>query len=224
MQEVGARYREIKAALPESVCLIAVSKTYPTEHILPAYEAGCRDFGENRVQELITKVPEMPQDIRWHLIGPLQRNKVKYIASFIHLIHSVDSNELLAEISKQAVKHKRVIRVLIQIHVAQEDTKAGMSPEAYKLWLQTFVPEDYPGVEVVGLMTLASFTDDEEQIRSEFELMQALLEATKASEVFPKGQIQVLSMGMSGDYPMAIECGATHIRVGSSIFGSRKQG
>lgn len=222
MQEVETRYREIKSALPESICLIAVSKTYPTEHVRPAYEAGCRDFGENRVQEMMMKAPEMPEDVRWHLIGPLQRNKVKYIASFVHLIHSVDSNELLAEISKQALKHGRVIPVLIQLHVAQEATKSGMSPSDFRQWLAEFQPTAFPGVKVVGLMTLASFTEDETLIQSEFSLMQSLLKEMQASSVFPEGQIEVLSMGMSGDYQLAIKYGATHVRVGSSIFGSRK--
>ncbi len=221
MQEVGNRYRRLKESLPESVCLLAVSKTYPSSHLLPAYEAGCRDFGENRVQELVAKAQEMPGDIRWHLIGTLQRNKVKYIASFIFMIHSVDSEELLAEISKQAMKHNRVIRVLIQIHIAKEETKSGMSPEEFSTWLSAFSPEEFPGVQVCGLMTLASFTNDEVQLKQEFAAMRQLFDEMCAFGVFPVGQVEVLSMGMSSDYPIAVEAGATHVRIGSSIFGSR---
>lgn len=221
MQEVGIRYQKLKAAMPKSVCLIAVSKTYPVNHVMQAYEAGCRDFGENRVQEMVAKAPEMPADIQWHLIGPLQRNKVKYIAGFVAMIHSVDSNELLAEISRQAEKHHRRIPVLMQIHIAQENTKSGLSPEDFYHWLNTFNADQFPGVEIVGLMTLASFTDDESQIRQEFAAMSTLWEVMKTHAAFPPGQISVLSMGMSGDYPLAIAAGATHVRIGSSIFGAR---
>lgn len=216
----------IRQTLPQdrSVTLVAVSKYYPVEALMTAYEsAGQRVFGENRVQELRAKYEVAPKDIEWHLIGQLQRNKVKYIAPFIHTIHSVDSESLLEEIDKragQAEGRTAPPRVLLQIHIAQEETKSGLSPEEFldliasKPWLK------YKNVEFAGMMTMATNTDDEAQIRSEFKQVSDLMKEVqaKADELELPGTFKELSMGMSHDYNIALEYGATIIRVGSKIF------
>ncbi len=209
----------IRENLPAEAVLIAVSKTKSNEQILEAYDSGQRDFGENRVQELVPKAESLPKDIRWHLIGHLQTNKVKFIAPFVHLIHSVDSENLLAEISRQAVKCNRVIPVLLQIFIAQEETKFGFSfEEAEKIFAEN--PErKYPNVEIAGLMGMATNTEDENQVRKEFHSLKNLFADIQFK--IQDSEFRILSMGMSSDWKIAVEEGSTMIRVGSSIFGER---
>jgi pyridoxal phosphate enzyme (YggS family) len=207
----------IKSELPEEVTLIAVSKTKPNEQILEAYNAGQRDFGENRVQEIVPKHEALPKDIHWHLIGHLQTNKVKYIAPFVHLIHSVDSESLLEEINKQAKKCDRIIPVLLQIFIAQEETKFGFSFEEAEKIISENPESKYPNVKIEGLMGMATNTENREQIRNEF---QSLRNFRNQLEIGNR-KLKILSTGMSSDYKIAIEEGSTMIRVGSSIFGER---
>ena len=206
---------EFKSTLSESVSLIAVSKTKPQSDLLEAYQAGQRAFGENKIQEMAEKWEQLPKDIYWHMIGHVQTNKVKYMAPFVHLIHAVDSIKLLKEIQKQALKNNRTIGCLIQIRIAEEETKFGLPPEELPLLL--LAAEDLSNVTVRGLMGMASFTANQNQVREEFKHLASLYK--KTIKVYPKSTI--LSMGMSGDYELAIEEGATMIRVGSKIFGER---
>jgi pyridoxal phosphate enzyme (YggS family) len=201
--------------------LVAVSKTKPVSDLEEAYQAGCRHFGENKVQEMVEKYEAMPKDICWHLIGHLQTNKVKYIASFVHLIHSVDSLKLLQEINKQAAKHQRVIDCLLQIYIAQEETKFGLSFEEAVAILESEELNNLKHIKIVGLMGMASFTDDTKQIRKEFASLKKFYDQCKSNYSSPQIEIKHLSMGMSGDYTIAIQEGSTIIRVGSSLFGSR---
>ena len=203
---------------PQSVKLIAVSKTKPIELINHAFQAGQVDFGENKVQELREKQPVLPQ-AHWHMIGTLQRNKVKYIAPFIHLIHSVDSEKLLAEVDKQAEKNDRIIDCLLQLNISEEDSKSGLN-EARTAELLTRI-ETYPHVRILGLMGMAEFTDDETIIRSQFHRL-ANARFDLARDNHPQIQLKELSMGMSGDFEIAIEEGATMVRIGSAVFGGRK--
>jgi PLP dependent protein len=201
--------------------LIAVSKTKPVSLLQQAYDAGCRRFGENKVQEMADKQGQLPQDIEWHMIGHLQSNKVKYIAPFVHLIHSVDSLKLLHEINKQALKNGRIINCLLQIYIAKEETKFGLNPEEAATLIESAEFTTFENIKIVGLMGMATFTDNKEQIRSEFKLLRNLFEEFKNKYPLPNTEWQEISMGMSGDYQMAVEEGSTLIRVGSSIFGSR---
>ncbi len=208
---------KIKRELPQNVTLVAVSKTKPIEDIQQAHNAGQKIFGENKVQEMTLKWEQLPKDIEWHMIGHVQRNKVKYMAPYVSLVHGVDSLKLLKEIDLQASKFNRCINCLLQIHIAEEETKFGLdSRELFEL-----VTSDEFGrmknVKVKGLMGMATFTDDEGQIRREFGQLNDLFK--KAKELIP--EITILSMGMSGDYKIAIECGSTMVRIGSSIFGFR---
>lgn len=214
---ISGNLQHIRASLPSYVTLIAVSKTKPDEQIMEAYEAGQKDFGENYVQELADKQARLPHDIRWHFIGHLQSNKVKYIASFVHLVHSVDSLKLLQEINKQALKNNRVIDCLLQVHIAQEETKFGFSFDECKALLESRDYRALAHVRVKGLMGMASNTAEEVQVAREFSELQAFFKGLKASFAF----LEELSMGMSGDYKLAIEKGSTMVRVGSSIFGER---
>lgn len=200
--------------------LIAVTKTKPVAMLQEAYDAGARLFGENKVQEMAEKQPQLPGDVAWHLIGHLQSNKVKYIASFVSLIHSIDSLKLLQEVDKQARKNERVIDCLLQIHIADEETKFGLLPQEAEALLQSESLNDLQNVRIVGLMGLATNTDDNEQVRREFRGLKQLYDklATMQTE---RIQFRELSMGMSGDYLIAIEEGSTLIRVGSAIFGAR---
>ena len=202
-------------SLPSHVTLVAVSKTKSVEEISQAYEAGQRVFGENKIQEMASKWEELPKDIAWHMIGHVQRNKVKYMAHFVDLIHGVDSIKLLKEIQKQAIKHDRTIRCLIQIRIAEEETKFGLPEEELEGLIQA--AEDLPNVQIVGLMGMATFTDNQDQITFEFNKLKDLFDNVKNSS----SNINTLSMGMSGDYSIAIECGSNMIRVGSKIFGER---
>ena len=206
---------ELKNSLSETVTLIAVSKTKPQSDLIEAYEAGQRDFGENKIQEMSEKWDHLPKDIHWHMIGHVQTNKVKYMAPFVHLIHAVDSLKLLKEIQKQALKNKRTIGCLIQIRIAQEETKFGLPAEELSSLVEA--AKQFPNVAIKGLMGIASFTSNQEQVRQEFKNLAEIFSAFKL--VNPESTI--LSMGMSGDYQMAIEEGSTMIRVGSKIFGER---
>lgn len=215
MSHIAENLRSIKSQLPAHVLLIAVSKTKTNEEIMEAYNAGQRDFGENRVQELLPKAEALPKDIRWHLIGHLQSNKVKYIAPFVHMIHSVDSEKLLAEVNKQAAKCNRVIPVLLQIFIAQEETKFGFSFEEAEAALQNAA--NYPNTKITGFMGMATNTDDEAQVAKEFSSLHDFFTKQKAEHP----GLSVLSTGMSSDWQLAVQKGSTMIRVGSSIFGSR---
>ncbi len=209
--------REIKKKLDENIHLVAVSKTKPIEDILEAYQCGQRDFGENKVQEMRNKKPLLPEDIRWHLIGHLQRNKVKYIAPYVYLIHSVDNFKLLKEINKQAEKNNRIIPVLLQIKIAREETKFGMSFKEAEELLYSDEIKDLKNVKISGFMGMATNTPDATQRKKEFHSLKIFFDQLKKN--FP--DFQYLSMGMSGDYPLAIEEGSNMIRVGSNIFGPR---
>lgn len=212
---------QLRNEIPEGVTLVAVSKTKPVSAILEAYQAGQRIFGENKVQELCEKHEQLPTDIEWHLIGHLQSNKVKYIAPFVSLIHAVDSLKLLGEINKQALKNNRVISCLLQFHIAQEDTKFGLSlDEAIEL-IQSETFRSFQNIRITGVMGMATFTDNTEQIREEFRTLRHIFDELKARFFSNHTDFSIRSMGMSGDYREAIEEGSTLIRVGSSIFGER---
>lgn len=219
---VAEKINNLKAALPEHVTLVAVSKTKPISAIEDAYESGHRDFGENRVQELQEKYPALPKDIRWHAIGHLQRNKVKYIAPFIHLIHSVDSLRLLKEINKEAEKNERTIKVLLQFHIAQEESKFGLDWDKAQILLESDDYQKMNNVELVGVMGMATFIDNSEQVREEFAQLRFYFEQLKEQYFKNQSSFKEISMGMSGDYELAISEGSTMIRVGSSLFGARE--
>lgn len=212
---IQENYKKIKNSLPENVVLVAVSKTKPIEDIKALYDIGVRDFGENKVQELMRKSESLPSDIRWHMIGYLQSNKVKYIADFIHLIHSVDRKSLIKEINKKGKEIGRVIDVLIQVKIADEDSKHGMTYQEVDSWLENM--KDYPYVNPVGMMGMATFTDDENKIKIEFSRLGEFFE--KQKQKYP--QLKTLSMGMSGDYLLALAEKSNMVRVGSKIFGDR---
>ncbi|MGS2761286.1 YggS family pyridoxal phosphate-dependent enzyme [Sinomicrobium sp. M5D2P9] len=214
---IAENLRNLKKELPEHVTLVAVSKTKPVNDLMEAYEAGQRVFGENKIQEMTDKWEQMPKDVEWHMIGHVQRNKVKYMAEFVSLIHGVDSLKLLKEIDKQAAKHQRVISCLLQVHIAEEDTKFGMDEEEVVRLLQSEELRAMEHVKIIGFMGMATFTENETQVKKEFQTLRALFD--KASAEHP--EIKVLSMGMSGDYTTAIACGSTMVRIGSSIFGAR---
>jgi pyridoxal phosphate enzyme (YggS family) len=207
--------------LPEGCRLIAVSKTQPISAIEEAYGAGQRRFGENKVQELAPKYEALPKDIEWHMIGHLQSNKVKYIAPFVYLIHAVDSIKLLEEINKQAIRCGRTIQCLLQVHIAEEESKFGFSREELMDVIQTEAISQLTSVKIIGLMGMATFTDNETQVKKEFASLQKLFVELKNKSLPPNMEMKELSMGMSGDYKIAIEEGSTMIRVGTAIFGQR---
>ena len=212
---------KIRKEIPENVTLVAVSKTKPVEAIQEAYNAGQRIFGENRVQEMVDKYEQLPKDIEWHLIGHLQTNKVKYVAPFVSMIHAVDSLKLLQEINKQALKNHRIINCLLQFHIAEEDSKFGLSFEEATDLLQSPEFEEMRNINIVGLMGMATFTDDTEQVREEFRNLENFYQVINSNFFKFNGGFKHISMGMSGDYPIAIEEGSTIVRVGSAIFGPR---
>jgi PLP dependent protein len=216
---IAENIKKVKSQLPEQVKLIAVSKTKPTELIQEAYNSGHKIFGENKVQELASKHEVLPKDIEWHLIGHLQTNKVKYIAAFVSLIHSVDSLKLLKEIDKQALKNNRVIDCLLQIHIAQEETKFGLDENELKDLINSSELQDLKNIRITGLMGMASFTENENQVRTEFSNLAKLFKEIKSEINNPV--FKEISMGMSGDYKIAIEEGSTMVRIGSALFGSR---
>lgn len=218
---ISEQIKSIQASLPEGVRLIAVSKFHPNEAILEAYEAGQRLFGENHVQELTAKHESLPNDIEWHFIGHLQTNKVKYIAPFVSLIHGIDTPKLLRVVDKEGTKVGRIIPCLLQIHIATEETKFGFSREECLEMLSSGILSELQHVQICGLMGMATNTDDEEQIRKEFHTQHSLFEELKASYFKDVPSFKELSMGMSDDYPIAIEEGSTLIRVGTKIFGER---
>lgn len=211
---------KIKSSLPENVTLVAVSKFHPIEAIQEAYDAGQRIFGESRVQELTAKQPILPADIEWHFIGTLQRNKVKYIAPFIHTIQSIDSIDLLKEVDKYAAKNDRVIRVLIEVHIASESSKHGFSMDECRTFFLEKHWNTYPNVSIHGLMGMATFTDDTDQIQREFHSLYELFSEIKSTNDVCNNFAE-LSLGMSDDYLIALQNGSTMVRIGSSIFGER---
>lgn len=216
---IGERIKRINAALPDGVTLIAVSKYHPAESVQAAYEAGQRDFGESKAQDLVKKQQELPADIRWHFIGHLQSNKIKYIAPFVHLIHSIDSYRLLQEVDRHGAKNGRRIPCLLQIHIAKEDTKFGFTPDECISMLQDSAWRTLQNIEIRGVMCMASNTDDLELIREEFAAVQRLfLEMKERFFNDEKNRFDIMSAGMSDDYPIAMEHGSTHIRIGSGIF------
>jgi pyridoxal phosphate enzyme (YggS family) len=215
---------EIKSQLPAHVTLVAVSKTKPVADLMEAYTAGQRIFGENKIQEMTEKWEQMPKDIEWHMIGHVQTNKVKFMAEYVSLIHGVDSLKLLQEINKQAKKHNRVIDCLLQIHIAEEETKFGLD----KLELEEILKQvqndksEFENIKIVGLMGMATFTENQNQIEKEFNHLKAIFDKLNKLSII-NYQLSILSMGMSGDYQLAISCGSTMVRIGSSIFGTRNQ-
>ena len=214
---IEKKLAEIRKTLPEHVTLVAVSKTKPNSDLQEAYDAGQRVFGENKVQEMTRKWEELPKDIQWHMIGHVQRNKVKYMASFVSLIHGVDSLKLLKEINKQGEKNNRKIPCLLQVHIAEEETKFGFDENELLELAQDQAFLQLENIEVQGLMGMATFTDDKNQVRKEFKILHALFQKLKSN----LDGLEILSMGMSGDYKIAIEEGSTMVRIGSSIFGAR---
>jgi len=213
---LAKNYQNILSQLSENVKLVNVSKTNPAEKIKEVYDLGQRAFGENKVQELLEKQTVLPSDIEWHLIGHLQTNKVKYIAGFISMIESIDSEKLLKEVDKEALKNNRKINVLLQVKIAREETKFGLTVDEARSIFNDYLAGNYPNIEIKGLMGMASFVEDETQIREEFAILKNLFD--ELSELKP---LETLSMGMSGDFPLAIECGSNSVRVGSAIFGER---
>lgn len=218
---IASQLQQIKKTLPTSVQLVAVSKTKPIANIEEAYQTGQRIFGENKVQELQTKYPALPKDIQWHMIGHLQSNKVKYIAPFIDLIHGVESFKLLKEINKQALKNDRIIPVLLQFHIAKESSKFGLNLEEAKLILENEQYKEFNNVQVVGIMGMATFTDNNTQVKNEFSSLKSIFDFLKTNYFSDSLTFKEISMGMSGDYQLAIQEGSTMVRVGSSIFGER---
>lgn len=216
IMSIQENYHKIKAQIPENVELVAVSKFHPVEKIKEVYDCGQKVFGENKVQELLTKVNELPADIQWHLIGHLQTNKVKYIAPFIDTIQSVDSEKLLLVINKEAAKNNRIIKVLLQVKIAEEETKYGLEIAEAKEIFSNYLEHKYPNIEILGLMGMATFTDNKNQVKSEFLVLKSLFD-----ELSTFKKLETLSMGMSDDFVLAIECGSTSVRIGSAIFGVR---
>ncbi|HDP75945.1 MAG TPA: YggS family pyridoxal phosphate-dependent enzyme [Bacteroidales bacterium] len=218
---ISEQLLKLKSELPQHVKLIAVSKTHPVSVIMEAYNAGHKIFGENRVQELISKYNEMPKDIEWHLIGHLQTNKVKYILPFVSLIHSVDSLKLLSVINKEAQKCNRVVNCLLQVYIASEETKYGLSADELHELLQSSELEQMQNIRICGMMGMATFTDNMEQVRMEFRFLKNLFNEVKQNYFNNHHWFKELSMGMSSDYRIAIEEGSTMVRIGSNIFGHR---
>jgi pyridoxal phosphate enzyme (YggS family) len=215
---IGERITALRATLPQGVTIIAVSKYHPVEAVQSAYDAGQRDFGESKAQDLKSKHEQLPKDINWHFIGHLQSNKVKYIAPFVHLVHSIDSYKLLNEVNRQGEKAGRRIPCLLQIHIAQEETKFGFTPQECKEMLAMNEWRNLQNIELRGVMCMASNTDDTKQIEKEFATVQKLFNEIKETYFADNERFNIISAGMSDDYPIAIEHGSTHIRVGSSIF------
>ncbi len=216
--------KKIKTELPSEVTIVPISKTHSPEQIMEVYAGGNRVFGENKVNELVEKYELLPKDIDWHFVGHLQRNKVKYIAPFVGLIHSVDSMRLLVEINKMAKRNERIINCLLQVHIAEEDTKYGLSSDELKQTLSSDAYKNLTHIKVVGLMGMATFTDDMEQVRKEFRSLSVLFKDVKSNYFSNSNNFSILSMGMSGDYGIAVEEGSTMVRVGSIIFGDRSYG
>jgi len=221
MSSIVDNLKQVKKQIPENVKLVAVSKTKPNEDILEAYNAGQIIFGENRIQDLVQKYDTLPEDIQWHMIGHVQTNKVKYIAPFVSLIHAVDSTKLLGTINKEALKNNRIIDCLLQIYIAEEETKFGGSQKEVSEIIDFQRSNGLNNVRIVGVMGMATYTDDESQIRTEFQNLKSVFEELKEKYFAENESFCEISMGMSGDYMIAIEEGSTMVRIGSSIFGHR---
>ena len=222
MSQVVSNLIRLKDSIPSNCTLVAVSKTKPSSDIMNCFNAGHLDFGENKVQELVKKAEELPKTIRWHMIGHLQRNKVKFIVPFVHLIHGVDSFKLLAEINKRAKTEEKIIHCLLQVHIAEEESKFGFDREELLTMLHSEEFKQLNHIQVQGLMGMATFTDKQDQVRREFQVLKGLFEELKTLEL-KSLKMELLSMGMSGDYLLALEEGSNMIRVGSSIFGTRNK-
>lgn len=223
---IQSNLNTIAASLPEHVTLVAVSKTKPVSDLMQAYEAGQRIFGENKIQEMTDKWEEMPKDIQWHMIGHVQSNKVKFMAPYVSLIHGVDSLKLLQEINKQALKNNRIIDCLLQIYIAEEESKFGLDEAELNELLASSVFKELENIRILGLMGMATFTEDQNQIKKEFTHLKSIFDSIqeKKNALFDASKLNdfsTISMGMSGDYKLAIECGSTMVRIGSSIFGGR---
>ena len=218
---VAEALKKIKVSIPAQVKLVAVSKTKPIELIQAAYAAGQRIFGENKAQEMAQKHEELPKDIEWHFIGHLQSNKIKYIAPFVSLIHAVDSFKLLKKINQEAIKNNRIIPVLLQFHIAKEESKFGFNPAKVDEMLADVQFKDLNNVEIAGVMGMATFTEDVQVVSAEFENLKNIFDNLKQGIFKESEAFKEISMGMSGDYELAIEAGSTLVRVGSAIFGSR---
>jgi pyridoxal phosphate enzyme (YggS family) len=219
---IATNLLSIKNDLPENVTLVAVSKTKPVSDLMEAYDAGQRIFGENKIQEMADKWEQMPKDIQWHMIGHVQTNKVKFMAPFVSLVHGVDSFKLLKEINKQALKNDRVIDCLLQMHIAKEETKFGLDEEELSSILDSSVFQEMKNIRIRGLMGMATFTDNQDQIKKEFLYLKSIFDLLLNRDAINHvSTLPILSMGMSGDYKLGIECGSTMIRIGSSIFGGR---
>jgi len=218
---LAERYAQVKAGIPPNVTLVAVSKTRSVAEVRALYDLGQRQFGENYPQELKEKQPQLPEDIAWHFIGHLQRSNVKHIIPFVHLIHGVDSEGLMAEIQKRALGASRTVDVLLQVFIAQEETKHGLAPGELREALRTWSWAAWPNVRVRGLMGMATNTEDRVQVAAEFAALKALWDEVRASGTFPAGQFTVLSMGMSSDAELAIASGSTLVRIGTALFGER---
>jgi len=211
----------IKATLPDHVTLVAVSKTKPVADLKEAYDAGQRIFGENKIQEMTEKWEQLPKDIQWHMIGHVQTNKVKYMAPYVSLIHGVDSLKLLTEINRQAARYRKTINCLLQIHIAEEETKFGLSEEELNILLTSDEFKQMQNICIKGLMGMATFTDNKAQIKKEFTHLKSIFDELRKQPETLTLKPEILSMGMSGDYQLAITCGSTMVRIGSSIFGER---
>lgn len=217
---IAENLEKIKSNLPSHVTLVAVSKTKPVEVLMEAYHAGQRIFGENKIQEMVEKQQQMPSDVEWHMIGHVQTNKVKYMAPFVSLIHGVDSLKLLKEINKQAIKNNRIISCLLQLHIAEEETKFGLNTNELKDLLASEEFNQLKNIQIEGLMGMATFTDNKSQIEKEFRFLKSVFDHYRNIKTH-NCQFKTLSMGMSGDYQLAVACGSTMVRIGSSIFGER---
>ena len=219
---IATHIQQLRSSLPEGVSLLAISKYQPIEALQEAYDAGQRMFGENHIQEMAAKAATLPKDIEWHFIGHLQKNKVKYIAPYVALIHGIDSYKLLAEVDKQAEKAGRIIPCLLQIHIAQEENKFGFTPDECMAMMDDGIWRTLTHVQIAGLMGMATYTDNHEQIKREFSTLTSLFHKLKETHFKDEPAFRELSMGMSGDYPLAISQGSTLIRIGSRIFGARQ--
>lgn len=218
---IRQKLEQVKSTLPEHVTLVAVSKTKPNSNILEAYETGHRDFGENKVQDLAAKADALPKDIRWHMIGHVQTNKIKYFAPFVHLVHGVDREKVVKELNKEAHKNNRVIDCLLQVHIAREQTKFGFDETELTTLFEKNLTELYPHVRIRGFMGMATFTEDQDLVRSEFKTLKQLFDQVLRTFSIEHATFNILSMGMSGDYKIAVEEGSTMVRVGTAIFGAR---
>ena len=220
--KISENLKALKNELPNDVSLVAVSKTKPVEELMEAYNAGQRIFGENKIQEMESKWSEMPKDVAWHMIGHVQRNKVKFMAPFVELVHAVDSLKLLKEINKEAKKNDRIIKCLLQIKIAEEDSKFGMEKQDAQQLLASEDLQKLKNIKIMGLMGMATFTQDESQISGEFQNLKMIYDELKIqSRELLESEFSILSMGMSADYKLAIDSGSTMVRIGSAIFGDR---